>query len=127
MDRMLNQRWVNMEQEFERRCAENLEACRADFCSKIDAALVRYKQGCKALECQVRDLEVDLKGVHAVHRGAERALAEADATINSLRRNALRLEEENMVMVQPIMEISRELQEARNSEAEARILRRQRM
>jgi hypothetical protein len=34
-----------------------------------------------------------------VHRGAERTLAEADATINTLQRDALRLEEENTVMV----------------------------
>jgi hypothetical protein len=106
MDRMLNQRRVSMEQEFERRCVENLEACRADFCAKTDAALVRYKQGREALERQVRDLEADLKGAHEVRRGAERALAEADATINSLRRDALRLEEENTVMVQQIVVIS---------------------
>jgi hypothetical protein len=68
MDRMLNQRWVSMEQEFERRRTENLEACRADFHSKIDAALVRYKQGREALERQVRDLEVELKGAHEVRR-----------------------------------------------------------
>jgi hypothetical protein len=47
MDRMLNQWWVTLEQEFERRRAEYLEACHADFCSKTDAALVRYKQGHK--------------------------------------------------------------------------------
>jgi hypothetical protein len=45
MDHMLNQRWVSMEQEFKRRRTENIEACCADFCSKTDAALVRYKQG----------------------------------------------------------------------------------
>jgi hypothetical protein len=99
MDRMLNQRRTSMEEEFERRRAENLEACRADFRSKTDAALVRYKQGREALERQVRDLEADLKEAHKVPRGAERALAEADATINSLRCDALRLEEENTVMV----------------------------
>jgi hypothetical protein len=98
-----------MEQEFKRRHAENLEACRADFRSKTETALVRYKQGREALERQVRDLEVDLKGAHKVPRGAERALAEADATINSLWCNALRLEEENTVIVQQIVEISREL------------------
>jgi hypothetical protein len=65
--------------------------------------------------------------VHEVHRGTERALAEADATINLLRRDVQRLEEENSVMVQQILEISRELQEARDSEAEARMLRRQRV
>jgi hypothetical protein len=54
-------------------------------------------------------------------------LAEADATINSPQCDALRLEEENTVMVQPIVEISRELQEARDSKAEARILHRQRV
>jgi hypothetical protein len=90
-----------------------------------DAALVRYKQRREAVERQVRDLEAELKGAHEVRRGAERALAEADATINLLRRDAQRLEEENSVMVQQIVEISRELQEARDSEAEARILRRQ--
>jgi hypothetical protein len=127
IDRMLNQQRISMEQEFERRHVENLEVCRADFRSKTDAALVRYKQGREALERQVRDLEVDLKGAHEVRRGAERALAEADATINMLRRDTLRLEEVNMVMVQQIVEISRELQEARDSKAEARMLRRQRV
>jgi hypothetical protein len=99
MDRMLNQRWVSMEQELKWRRTKNLEACRVDFHSKIDAALVRYKQGREALERQVRDLEAELKGAHEVRRGAERALAEADATINSLQRDAQRFEEENSVMV----------------------------
>jgi hypothetical protein len=54
-------------------------------------------------------------------------LAEADATINSLRRDGLRLKKENTVMVQQIVEISRELLEARDSEAKARMLRRQRV
>jgi hypothetical protein len=36
-------------------------------------------------------------------------LAEADAMINMLRREVLRLEEENAVMVQQIVEISQEL------------------
>jgi hypothetical protein len=69
MDHMLNQRRVSMEQEFERRRTENIEACRADFRSKTDAALVRYKQGREALECQVRDLEAELKGAHEVRLG----------------------------------------------------------
>jgi hypothetical protein len=43
MDRMLNQRRITLEQEFERRHAEYLEACHADFRTKTDAALVRYK------------------------------------------------------------------------------------
>jgi chromosome segregation ATPase len=86
---------------------------------------VRYKQGRETLERQVRDLEGELKGAHEVRRGTERALAEADATINTLRRDVLRLEEENAVMVQQIVDISRELQEARNSKAEARMLCRQ--
>jgi hypothetical protein len=97
-----------MEQEFKRRCTETIEACRADFRSKTDAALVRYKQGRKTLERQVWDLEAELKGAHEVHQGAERALAEADATINSLRRDMQRLEEENSVMVLQVVEISRE-------------------
>jgi hypothetical protein len=78
-----------LEQEFEQRHGENLRVCRADFRSKTDAALVWYKQGCEALERQVRDLEVDLKGAHEARRGAERALAEADATINTLQRDAV--------------------------------------
>jgi chromosome segregation ATPase len=127
MDHMLNQRRVSMEQEFKRRRTETIEACRADFRSKTDAALVRYKQGREALKRQVRDLEAELKGAHEVRRGAERALAEADATINSLQRDVQRLEEENSVMVQQIVEISRELQEARDFKAKARMLRRQRV
>jgi septal ring factor EnvC (AmiA/AmiB activator) len=122
---MLNQRWVTMEQEFERRHAEYLEACGADFRSKTDAALVRYKQGRETLERQVRDLEAELKGAHEVCRGTERALAEADATIRTLQGDMRRLEEENSVMVHQIIELSRELQEARDSEAEARVLCRQ--
>jgi hypothetical protein len=65
MDHMLNQRWVSMEQEFERRHTENIEACRADFRSKTDAALLRYKQGHEALEHQVWDLEAELKGAQS--------------------------------------------------------------
>jgi hypothetical protein len=61
--------------------------CHADFYSKTDAALVRYKQGRKTLECQVRDLETELRGAHKVCRGTKRALAEANATIASLRRD----------------------------------------
>jgi chromosome segregation ATPase len=106
MDHMLNQRRVSMEQEFERRHTETIEACRADFRSKTDAALVRYKQGREALEHQVRDLEAELKGVHEVRRGTKHALVEADATINLLRHDVQRLEEENSVMVQQIVEIS---------------------
>jgi predicted nucleic acid-binding Zn-ribbon protein len=98
--------------------------CRADFCAKTDAALVRYKQGHEALECQVRDLEADLKGAHELLRGTERALAEADAMIDTLQRDVSRLEEENAAMVRQIVELSRELQEARDPEAEAHMLRR---
>jgi predicted nucleic acid-binding Zn-ribbon protein len=74
MDHMLNQRRVILEQEFERKRAENLEACRMDFRSKTDTALERYKQGREALERQVRDLEANLRRPHEVRRGAERAL-----------------------------------------------------
>jgi hypothetical protein len=127
MDRMLNQRRVSLEQEFEQKCTENLEACRADFRAKTDTALARYKQGREALERQVRDLEADLKGAHEVHRGAERALVEADAMIDTLWHDVWRLEEENVVMVLQIVELTREHQVARDSEAEARMLRRQRV
>jgi hypothetical protein len=125
MDHMLNQRRISMEQEFERRCVEITEACRADFRSKTDAARDRFKQGCETLECPVRDLEAELRGAHEVRRGAERTLAEADATIASLRHDVQRLEEENSVMALQVVEVSRELQEARDSEAEALVLRRQ--
>jgi hypothetical protein len=127
MDHMLNQRRVSMEQEFKRRRAEITEACRADFCSKTDSALVRYKQGRETLERQVRDLETELRGAHEVRRGAERALAEANSTIASLWHDVQRLEEENSASILQVVEISRELQEARDSEAEARVLRRQRV
>jgi hypothetical protein len=124
---MLNQRWVSMEQEFERRRVKITEACRADFRSKTDAALVRYKQGRETLERQVRNLETELRGAHEVRRGAERALAEADATITSLQRDMQRFEEENSASVLQVVEISRELHEARDSKAEARVLQRQRV
>jgi hypothetical protein len=127
MDRMLNQRRVAMEQEFERRRTEYIESCRTDFRSKTDTTLARYKQGRETLERKVRDLEAELKEPHEVRRGAERALAEADAMICTLQGDVGRLEEESSAMVQQIMEISRELQEARDSEAEARMLRRQRV
>jgi hypothetical protein len=52
-------------------------------------------------------------------------LAEADATIDTLRGDVRWLEEENSAMVHQFVELSRELQEARDSEAEARVLRRQ--
>jgi hypothetical protein len=49
MDRMLNQRRISLEQEFERKCTKNLEVCCVDFRAKTDAALVRYKKGREAL------------------------------------------------------------------------------
>jgi hypothetical protein len=89
--------------------------------------LERYKQGHKTLERQVRDLEADLRRAHEVHRGTERALEETDATMNALQRDISRLEEENTVMVQQIMVLTKGLQEAKDSEEEARMLHRQRM
>jgi hypothetical protein len=62
-----------------------------------------------------------------VRRGTERALAEADAAIRTLQGDVRLLEEENSAMVHQIVELSWELQEARDSEAEARVLRRQRV
>jgi multidrug resistance efflux pump len=84
MDRMLNQRRVSLQQEFERKRAENLEACHADFRSKTDTTSERYKQGREALERQVQDLEADLRRAHEVRRGAEHALEETNATMNML-------------------------------------------
>jgi hypothetical protein len=127
MDHMLNQWRVSMEQEFERRRNETTEACRVDFRSKADATLLMYKQKRETLECQVRNLETELRGAHEVRRGAERALAEADATITSLRHDVHRLEEENSASALQGMEISGELQELRDAEEEARVLRRQRV
>jgi hypothetical protein len=100
MDRMLNQRWVTMEQEFERRHAEYIESCHTDFRSKTDTALARYKQGRETLECKVRDLEAELKEAHEVHRGTKHALAKADATICTLQGDMGRVEEESSAMVQ---------------------------
>jgi chromosome segregation ATPase len=99
MDRMLVQRRVTMEQEFERRRAEYVETCRTDFHSKTDTALARYKQMRDTLERKVRDLEAELKETHEVRRGAERALTEADATIRTLQGDVRRLEEESSAMV----------------------------
>jgi predicted nucleic acid-binding Zn-ribbon protein len=76
------------------------------FRAKTDTTLARYKQGCETLERQVRDLEGELKGAHEVRRGAERALPEADATIDTLCQDMSRLEEENAAMVLQIVEIS---------------------
>jgi septal ring factor EnvC (AmiA/AmiB activator) len=116
-----------MEQEFERRRVEITEACRANFCSKTNAARDRIKQGRETLERQVHDLEVELRGAHEVRQGMERTLAEADATITSLQRDVQRLEEENSATVLQVVEVSRKLQEARDSKGEARMLRRQRV
>jgi chromosome segregation ATPase len=84
--------------------------------------LERYKQGREALERQVQDLEADLRKVHEVRRGAERALEETEAMMNALQRDISRLEEENEVMVQQIMDLTKGLQEAKDSEEEARML-----
>jgi hypothetical protein len=96
-----------------------------DFRSKTDAALLMYKQKREALERQVRNMEAELKGAHEVRQGAERALAEADATIASLHRDVQRLEEENSASALQGVQISGELQEARDAEEEASMLRRQ--
>jgi hypothetical protein len=63
---MLVQRWVTMEQGFERRRVEYIETCRAEFHSKTDTALARYKQTRDTLERKVRDLEAELKETHKV-------------------------------------------------------------
>jgi hypothetical protein len=127
MDHMLNQRWVSMEQEFKQRHKETTEVCRVEFRSKTDAALLMYKQKCKALECQVRDMEAELKGAHKVHQGVERTLAEANATIATLWRDVQRLEEENSASALQGVEMSGELQELRYAEKEANVLWRQRV
>jgi hypothetical protein len=127
MDHMLNQRRVALEQETERKRKETTEACRADFRAKNDAALLMYKQKRELLERRVRDLETELKRAHEVRQGAERALAEADATIASLRRDVQRLEEENSASALQGVEMSGELQEARDAAEEALVLRRQRV
>jgi septal ring factor EnvC (AmiA/AmiB activator) len=98
-----------------------------DFRSKTDAALERYKQGRETLERQVRDLEVELKKVHEVRWGAERALGETDTMMSVLQRDISRLEEENEAMVQQIVDITKRLQKAKDSEEEACTLCRQRV
>jgi hypothetical protein len=62
-----------------------------------------------------------------VRQGTERALAEADTTIASLCRDVQRLEEENSASALQGVQISGELQEARDAEEEARVLQRQRV
>jgi hypothetical protein len=120
---MLNQWWVSLEQETERKCANSLEAHRADFRAKTDAALERYKQGREALERQVRDLEAELRRAHEARRGIERALEQADAAMNALQRETSWIGEENEAMVQQIMGLTKELQEDKDTEEEARLLR----
>jgi hypothetical protein len=127
MDHMLNQRRISMEQEFERRRKEAIEACRTDFRSKTDAALLMYKQKREALERRVRDVEAELRGALEVRRGAERALDEADAAIASLRRDVQRLEEENSASALQGVQMAGELQELRDAEEEVDVLRRQRV
>jgi septal ring factor EnvC (AmiA/AmiB activator) len=70
---------------------------------------------------------VELRRAHEVRRGAERALEQTDATMNALKRKTSQIEEENKAMVQQIVGLTKELQEARDSEEEARLLRRQRV
>jgi hypothetical protein len=72
-------------------------------------------------------MEAELKGAHEVRQGAERALAEADATIAVLRRDVQRLEEENSASALQGVEMAGELQELKDAEEEARVLRRQRV
>jgi SMC interacting uncharacterized protein involved in chromosome segregation len=122
---MLNHRRASLEQEFERKHAEHLKACRADFCAKTDTPLERYKHGRETLKRQVRDLEADLRRAHLVRRGAKRALEETDATMNTLQLDISRLEEENKAMVQQIVGLTKGLQEAKDSEEEGRMLHRQ--
>jgi hypothetical protein len=91
MDHMLNQRRVSLEQETERKHAESLEAHRADFHAKTDAALELFKQKQEALEHQVRDLEVELRRAHESRRGAERTLEQASATMDALHHELLQI------------------------------------
>jgi chromosome segregation ATPase len=81
--------------------------------------LERYKQRRETLERQVWDLEADLRRAHEVRRGAERALEETDAMMSTLQCDISRLEEENEVMVQQIVDLTKGLQEAKDSEEEA--------
>jgi hypothetical protein len=60
-----------------------------------------------------------------VRRGAEHALEETDATMNALQRDISRLEEENEVMVHQIVGLTKGLHEVKDSEEEARMMRRQ--
>jgi hypothetical protein len=54
-------------------------------------------------------------------------LEETDAMMNMLQLDISLLEEENEAMVQQIMGLTKGLQEAKDSEEEARMLRRQRV
>jgi hypothetical protein len=55
MDRMLNHRRAILEQEFERKRAEHLEVCRANFRAKTNTPLESHKHGRETLEHQVRE------------------------------------------------------------------------
>jgi hypothetical protein len=70
---------------------------------------------------------VELRRAHEVRRGAERALEQTDATMNALQCKTSQIEEENKAMVQHIVGLTKELQEAMDSKEEARLLRRQRV
>jgi hypothetical protein len=72
-------------------------------------------------------MEAELRGALEVHQGAERALAEADAAIASLQRDVQRLEEDNSASALQGVQMAGELQELRDTEEEAGMLRRQRV
>jgi septal ring factor EnvC (AmiA/AmiB activator) len=80
-----------------------------DFRAKTDVALERYKQKQQALECQVRDLEVELRKAHEARRGAERTLEQASAMMDVLHHDLSRIKLENEAMVQQIVGLTKEL------------------
>jgi hypothetical protein len=64
---------------------------------------------------------------HETRRGAEQALEQVSATMDALQHETSRIGEENEAMVQQIVGLTKELQEAKDSQEEARLLWRQRV
>jgi hypothetical protein len=99
MDSMLNQRQISLEQETKGKWLDYYETIHAEFRTKTDVALERYKQHSDALERQVWDLEVGLKEAAESHRGVEQALEEASAERDYALSNLEQVEQENQAMV----------------------------
>jgi uncharacterized coiled-coil DUF342 family protein len=73
----------------------------------------------------VRELEDELKRAVESCRGTERALEKATAALDDVQADMERTERENKVVVQQIVTLTKELQEAKDAQEEALLLMRQ--